>query len=537
MTTMTLLQRLTVAIFIVLLLFAINVVTYAIGNHLIRESLDAVGDAVKGQIEASTLRQSLDNLHKQLLILVTLHESVAQEVSAAELQQAREEIAALRNFVGRMKRRTNEDSRPVHQILERETNTLFGDWQQLLQELQRSPYRGMSVNDLKAEYTRTINALAAFEAAMIGVTHNEGLQVEKTGRTIGKITILIFLVSIFFTSFLGFLLIRHTKASLWRLRKGIIRIGGGDLNYRIAMPANDEFGQLAKAFNDMSEKLRNAVREVREAKDQADSANAAKSNFLANMSHELRTPLNAIIGYSEMMVEMATEEDGLAATALTGDLQRILVAGRHLLSLINNVLDLAKIEAGKMTLYRERVDTANVLGELASTMQALAQQNGNTIVVSVNDGVDPCIVSDQTRFRQIFANLLSNACKFTRDGTISMVIGGFERAGNPWLRFEVRDTGIGMTPEQLHAVFDAFVQADSSTTKEYGGTGLGLAVCREFSTLLGGTIDATSNPGHGSVFTVELPVDATALPQTQNITPAREDRPTGFREVAQHAPN
>lgn len=513
---MTLLQRLTIAIFGVLLLFAINVVAFAIGNSMIRESLDKVGDAVKGQLNASTLRQSLDSLNNKLLVLATLRESGRQDISAAETERVRGEITALRTLVLRMERNANEDSLPVHAILVRETDALFHDWEGLLLDLrQPTPAgQGESISELRATYTHAVQALAAFEAAMIGVSRNEGLQVEKTGKVIGRITILVFLSSIFFTSFLGFLLIRHTKESLRRLIVGTVRIGRGDLDYRITVPVNDEFGQLARAFNNMSARLRHAVQEVREAKEQADRANAAKSNFLANMSHELRTPLNAIIGYSEMMVEMATEEEDLGAAELTGDMQRILIAGRHLLSLINNVLDLAKIETGKMTLYRESFDTIEVLHELAATMQTLAEHNHNTIVIAPAADVNALIVSDQTRFRQIFTNLLSNACKFTRDGTITIEIGKLERAGNPWLRFQVRDTGIGMTPEQLHAVFDAFVQADSSTTKKYGGTGLGLALCREFSTLLGGTIDAASNPGHGSVFTVELPVDALALPQT-----------------------
>jgi signal transduction histidine kinase len=161
------------------------------------------------------------------------------------------------------------------------------------------------------------------------------------------------------------------------------------------------------------------VLEVQEAKEQADRANAAKSGFLANMSHELRTPLNAIIGYSEMMVEMAAEEEDLPAAELSGDMQRILTAGRHLLSLITNVLDLAKIETGKMTLYREPFDAIEVLRELGATMHTLAAHNGNTIRIAAIPH-EAALVSDQTRFRQIFANLISNACKFTTDGEITV---------------------------------------------------------------------------------------------------------------------
>lgn len=217
---MTLLQRLTIAIFGVLVLFAINVVSFAIGNNTIRESLDEVTDAVRGQLYASTLHQSLDNLHKQLLVLVTLRESAGQGISATEADRTRREIAELRALVQYMERATNEDSLPMHGVLVRETGLLFSDWEHLLLDLRRPLRRSISIDELKATYARTEQALAAFEATMIGVSRNESQQVEKTGKIIGRITIMVFLVSIFFTSFLGFRLIRHTNESLWRLRKG-----------------------------------------------------------------------------------------------------------------------------------------------------------------------------------------------------------------------------------------------------------------------------------------------------------------------------
>ncbi|MBP9033469.1 MAG: HAMP domain-containing protein, partial [Pseudomonadales bacterium] len=350
---MSLLQRLTVAIFIVLLLFATNVVTYSIGNRTIRDALDAVSDGVQGQINASALHQGMDDVNQQLLVLVTLRDSTGQGISAAEAGRTRDRIAGLRELIGRMLRNTNEDSAVAYATLQARAESLFGDWESVLGGLRRQGARGLSAAELKDAYAGVEQTLSEFEQAVIAVARAQSAQIESTGRIIGRITVIISLSSIFVTSMLGFLLIRHTNESLMRLREGTVRIGGGDLDYRITVPSNDEFGQLATAFNDMSEKLRIAVLEVQEAKEQADRANAAKSGFLANMSHELRTPLNAIIGYSEMMVEMAAEEEDLAAAELTGDMQRILTAGRHLLSLINNVLDLAKIETGKMTLYRE----------------------------------------------------------------------------------------------------------------------------------------------------------------------------------------
>ncbi len=522
---MTLARRLTISIFGVLALFAVNVVTFAIGNHAIRESLDAVSDSVRGQVNAGELRQRMDTLHKQLLVLLTLRESAGQGASEAEADRARAEITAMGSLVTRMSRNTTDVSRPAHVTLQAATDALFGDWNHLLDELRSGRKPALSADQLKERHAGAALALEAFDTAVTEVSREESGAVEQTGRITGRVVTAVFLASIALTAMLGFLLMRHTNESLFRLRRGTVRIGRGDLEYRIPVLADDEFGQLAAAFNDMAGRLRDAVHEVNTAREQADRANAAKSGFLANMSHELRTPLNAIIGYSEMLVEMAEDEPELRATSLTGDMQRILTAGRHLLSLINNVLDLAKIETGKMTLHRERFDALAVLRELAETLHALAARNRNRISVeSVLPEVP--IHTDEIRFRQIFANLLSNACKFTENGSIRVEAKIFGHEGTQWLRFDVRDTGIGMTAEQCEAVFEPFVQADSSTTKKYGGTGLGLSLCREFCTLLGGSIGVESEPGLGSCFFVELPVDAiaaeTTVTGTQSAAEAQE---------------
>jgi signal transduction histidine kinase/DNA-binding response OmpR family regulator len=509
---MTLARRLTILIFSVLALFAIDVITFSIGNRSVRESLDAVSDAVRGQVNAGEFRQRSEALHKQLLVLLTLRESAGQGISAAEDARARAEIGALRETVTRMERNTGDASRPAYEAFRPEAEALLAAWEKLLGDLRARRAPGPSADELRDLHGRAAERLEAFDRAVTEVSQAESGRVEQTGRITGRVTIAVFLGSIALTALLGFLLMRHTNESLFRLRRGTVRIGRGDLEYRIPVPADDEFGQLATAFNEMTARLEAAVAEVNQAREMADRANAAKSGFLANMSHELRTPLNAIIGYSEMLVEVAGDEPDARAAELAPDVQRILTAGRHLLSLINNVLDLAKIETGKMTLYREPFDALAVLRELAETLHTLAARNRNTIEILPADGTLQ-MVSDETRFRQIFANLISNACKFTEEGSIRIEVGRFERARMPWLRIAVTDTGIGMTPEQREAVFEPFVQADSSTTKKYGGTGLGLSLCREFCTLLGGTIEADSTPGVGSCFTVELPVDVTPAPR------------------------
>ena len=247
--------------------------------------------------------------------------------------------------------------------------------------------------------------------------------------------------------------------------------------------------------------LSKAMAEAQRARTAAEEANRAKSAFLANMSHELRTPMNAIIGYSEMLLEDAREA---SQDDIVGDLEKIRSAGKHLLALINEILDLSKIEAGKMELYLEDIDLPALVQDVASTIKPLVDRNGNTLVVELPLAL-PAMRADLTKLRQGLYNLLSTAAKFTERGRIVFSITAEAAGGRDWLSFRVADTGIGMSGEQVAKVFEAFTQADNSTTRKYGGTGLGLTITKRFCKMMGGDISVVSEPGAGSTFTIRIP--------------------------------
>src|ERR1700722_10390671 len=263
--------------------------------------------------------------------------------------------------------------------------------------------------------------------------------------------------------------------------------------------------------------------EVLAAKRAAEDASRAKSAFLANMSHELRTPLNAIIGYSEM-IEEEIQDTGQFQNVQ--DVKKIQSAGKHLLALINDVLGLSKIEAGKMGLHLENFDLEQMIQEMVPTFQPAVAKNSNTLELDLAEGLG-LMVADITKVRQILFNLVSNACKFTNQGTISLQVNRLDISSRPWLRFRITDTGIGITPEQQQNLFKEFAQADVSIARKYGDTGLGLAISHRFAQLMEGNISVESVPGKGSVFTVFLPAKVNAEnPETpkakvaQNVAPA-----------------
>jgi len=292
------------------------------------------------------------------------------------------------------------------------------------------------------------------------------------------------------------------------------QLAGGNMDVEIKdKGSSSEIREMAAAvrvFRENMIKVQNLAREqqaaaveIKDAKEEAEQASRAKSEFLANMSHELRTPMNAILGYSEMLMEDAEDagqEDFIP------DLKKINQAGTHLLALINDVLDLSKIESGKMEAFCEEINLHSLIDEVAATAHPLLEKNANKLAVKRGKNLGSAF-QDITKLRQVLLNLMSNAAKFTHQGTVTLHADRLTKGNRDWLSLAVSDTGIGIAADKLDHVFGEFTQADNSTTRDYGGTGLGLAISSRFCKLLGGDLSVHSELGEGSTFTILIPVD------------------------------
>ncbi len=292
----------------------------------------------------------------------------------------------------------------------------------------------------------------------------------------------------------------------WRVRQD-----GSTFWANVAFTAiRDQGGNLrgfAMLTRDLTEPMKIEAT-LTKAKEAADAANQAKSAFLATMSHELRTPMNAILGYSEILMEDAQDK---GQEDFIPDLQKIHASGNHLLSLINNILDLSKIEAGKMDLFLESFGISRVIEDVVSTIRPLVEKNANTLQVHCAADLGT-MHADLTKVRQSLFNLLSNACKFTENGTIILEASRELIGGVDWIKFSVSDTGIGMAPDQMEKLFQPFVQGDASTSRKFGGTGLGMTITHRFCQMMGGEISAASEPGSGTTFTIRLPAQVEVQP-------------------------
>jgi signal transduction histidine kinase/DNA-binding response OmpR family regulator len=339
-----------------------------------------------------------------------------------------------------------------------------------------------------------------------------------------KVVMAVSIASILFGALAAWLIGLGVSRQIRSMAGTMKAVAGGDMSIEIDTDhGSDEIREMAAAVQvfkaslvkvrELAEEQRLTAEELRVARDAADTANQSKSAFLANMSHELRTPMNAILGYSEMLME---EAEDLEQEDFIPDLKKINQAGNHLLSLINDVLDLSKVESGKMEAFAEDIDIDNLIDEVSGTAQPLMEKNSNTLSIERSGQIGRAH-QDLTKLRQCLFNLLSNAAKFTHDGTITLHIERTVEAGMDWLTLAVSDTGIGIPADKIDHVFEEFTQADDSTTRDYGGTGLGLAISRRFCELLGGSLRAASETGKGSTFTIRIPA---TLPGTKSQTPS-----------------
>ncbi|EAQ95949.1 sensor histidine kinase [Congregibacter litoralis] len=505
---MSLRRRLTLSLFTILILFAINVGTHFWGSYARSESMVAYRQAVTAGQLSGELAKQLEDQRQKILVLSTLRENTDDRLAEEDLRSALAGIAATRSTVEALGGMGSDVTALQFNLLRESSTRLLASWRDFY-ERYNDPDWQSDVDD-PIPYLEASQRLKELEQRQAFIAVQRANVIDRTIALTDRITVLGFIASIFLTATLGFFLVRYTNDNLKRLKRGTQRLGAGELDYRIDDIDDDgELGDLAIAFNTMSDKLRRAIDEEIDAKQSADEANAAKSRFLANVSHELRTPLNAIIGYSEMLHDELDDEAPVDREQYQSDLDKIVLSGRQLLALIDDILDLSKIETGKMTLVREAFHPGEALTMAVDALAPLLRRNGN--VLECDDFSDlPQIHNDAVKFRQVIVNLLSNAAKFTEQGVIR-VSASFE-ASSAQLSIAVSDTGIGMTEEQQALVFDAFVQAEDTTSNTYGGTGLGLAICRDFCELMGGTIAVQSSPGEGSVFTVSLPADPESVP-------------------------
>ncbi|MCB9679758.1 MAG: response regulator [Alphaproteobacteria bacterium] len=318
---------------------------------------------------------------------------------------------------------------------------------------------------------------------------------------------------------------------LTELSTVFLEFSAGNFDVSVRLRGEDHTDAVSLGLNMMVEELQAMTQQLSVARDRALAANAAKSTFLANMSHELRTPLNAIIGYGELIQDELTMMDGVEDTV--EDVEKILKAAKHLLRLISDVLDLSKVEAGKMEITREPIVVSALVRDVADTVRPTIEARANRLVVDLEPGTTVGLLADNMKLRQTLLNLLGNAAKFTTGGTITVRVRvdplGFQAApgASPGrnIHFDVEDTGIGIAPDRLTAIFDPFTQERADTARLHGGTGLGLAICARFAKLMGGALTVRSRVGEGSCFSLSLPFDAAAV--TPEPAPVRVNRPSG----------
>lgn len=486
----------------ILLLFAFNVGTHLWGSYARSESVLAYREATEATTLVRNIEQGLATENQRVQVLAALRETNAP-IGENQRVQANEELTAISDQLRALGGLSNTETEAAFRAFYKPAADLINEWM-----LFYINYNDAAVSTSLSPniYDDTVEYLRALSDQHNNVALKRSEVIDNTIQLTDRITIIAFISSITITLALILTLIRSTNASLFRLRVGVEKFGAGDLTHRIDENRDaGEIANLAQTFNEMSASLQTAMSDLNDARSEAEAANEAKSMFLANVSHELRTPLNAIIGYSEMLQDELSDGVEIDRDQFNHDLTTIIFSGRQLLTLINDILDLSKIETGKMSVSFDPFNAAGLVVQVCDALSPLLAQNNNKLNLQVDGAKNIEVASDAAKVQQILTNLFSNACKFTKNGVITVIA----KVEDDQLLLSVADSGIGMTEEQQAKVFQAFVQADSKTSVNYGGTGLGLAIVSNFCDMLGGNIELTSTPGEGSRFDVSLPIGPT----------------------------
>jgi signal transduction histidine kinase len=497
---MTIARRVTLSFALMVLLVGLNLIVYFWASQQKSDSLAELRSTSDRRMLLRALEHDLRDRHRESAIL-----------SEAVLDG--DQLTALEQRLDALTGRTR-DVAAAHALAPADTDLLrvaLARFAEQARAVFRAAAAGRRAEAREAKAHADETASAALAASDRIARREEGRAGLATERFFAitmlthQVSLVTFGLSLLITVAVGSSMTWYIRRGFARLVGGAERIAQGDLAHRVESTTDDELGALAAAFNNMTARLAQALTQASDARAAAERASRAKGAFLANMSHEFRTPLTSILCYADLLKQEATRT---GQTRLAQDAADMRLAADHLVALVNQVVDLARIESGRLAVTLEEIEVPPFITHLGRTVQPLAEQNGNTLQLDVAEEVGEMVV-DALKLRQILLNLLANACKFTSHGTVRLVVDASTLDGGvAAIRFRVIDTGIGMTPEQAARIFEEFEQGDPSIERGYGGSGLGLTISRGLATLLGGTIEVGSVPGAGATFTVVLPAHA-----------------------------